>query len=80
LAFRLAEIPYFLEKRFEYQGQKNVEIELKISENNKVFIKGSSIEFSRVLSNLFNNAVESFLPKDGKVGCGPRGAERNLPS
>lgn len=55
------------EKRLQYRDNLNIEIEENITENSYgLFAKIQPKEFKRALSNLINNAVESFNDK-GKV-------------
>jgi archaellum component FlaF (FlaF/FlaG flagellin family) len=47
-------------KRYGYHDKKDLEINFNPDENNKfVFIRGNYSDFSRMISNVINNAVES---------------------
>ncbi|MDR1417938.1 MAG: PAS domain-containing sensor histidine kinase [Endomicrobium sp.] len=54
-------------KRYEYQD-KSLRINFYPDESNKfVFIKGNSSNFSRMMSNLLNNALEAIEDKEGII-------------
>jgi anti-sigma regulatory factor (Ser/Thr protein kinase) len=54
-------------KNYECQGEA-LKINFYPDESNKnVFIKGNSSDFSRMLSNLLNNAIEAIGSKEGKI-------------
>lgn len=57
------------EKRLQFRSRSGVEIEacLDVSASYGIFARVQSIEFMRLLSNLVNNAVESFSEGDGAV-------------
>jgi signal transduction histidine kinase len=61
------------EKRVQYRDRKEVEIEGDINLAYGLFALLNATEFKRVLSNLVNNAVESFVDGKGRVVIAIRG-------
>lgn len=61
------------EKRTQYRNKINVHIEADLDEAYGLFARLDAYEFQRVLSNLINNSVESFVLDKGEVKISVRG-------
>ena len=57
----------FSEKKIEYSKNTNIVFDLQIKNVQNLFLNINQVEFSRVLSNLINNSVESFSDSSGEV-------------
>lgn len=55
------------EKRIQYRDYINVQIEVDLENSFGAFIRANAKDLMRVLSNLINNAIESFSDNKGEV-------------
>lgn len=66
------------EKRLQFRDKSNITIETDLEESYGAFAKINATDFTRVLSNLINNAVEAIEPMGGKVAVSVRNYDSKI--